>query len=374
LLGAPGASERWTAAAAHAACVWEVAAAPAAMIEARLAADIRLPGEAEPVLSVERVAGGVRISRSDGPAVELLLACGETIDADGPRVVARGRGALRLIAVAGVDAADLARARDRVERRGLAAIAGERAQHSRLIADYGTAVESDVPADATAFEWAKLAADGLLVDIPGRGRCLAAAYHDPGSPEWERGGPIAWATGEALVSLAGALLAAGLREPVRDALRSPGGGALADLYHRWTGEAVPGAPDPADLTARGAAIPAGGPMGDAVWDPIVREIGARWGARPDAGGRLGLAPVLAPERRHIAVRRLRVGNTVMDLEARRRFDRVIVRLHRRHGPPLPVDLELAGPPPIAVTADGEPLPGTRAVVVVSDHHEVLFQF
>ena len=367
--------ERWTASAAHAAWVWEVASAPDAIVELSLVADVRQAGEAAPALSVERVPGGLRISRGDGPTLELLLACGEAIDAAGPRVAARGRGTVRLIAVAGANAADLARARDRIERRGLAAIGGERAQHARLLADYGTAIESDDPSDAAAFEWAKVAADGLLVELPGRGPFVAAAYREPGTSGWEADGPIVWAAGDALASLGGALLAAGLREAARDALRSPGGALLADVYHSWTGEPAPPVPPSATgapPSNTGASVV--GPARDAVWAPILREVDARWGARPVGGAALALRPMVPRDRRHLGVRRLRVGTTVIDVELRRRFDRVAARLHRRHGPPLPVDVELDGPPPMAVTADGEALPGARAVVVVSDRHEVLFQF
>lgn len=374
-LDVAGACERWTAAAAHATWVWEVASGSDATIELSLVADMCGPGESAPALRVERVSGGLRISRSDGPAMELLLACGETIDAAGPRVVARGRGTVRLIAVAGADAADLARARDRVERRGLAAIAGERAQHARLLADYGTAVESDDLADATAFEWAKVAADGLLIDLPGRGRRLAAGYRDRGTPAWDAEGPIVWADGETLASLGGALLGAGLRDAAREALRSPDGAVFADLYHDWTGEPAPRfGPGALGVSSSDTIASFAAPPGGAVWTPILREVHGRWGVRPRGGAALALRPMLPRDRRHLGIRRLRVGSTVVDVELRRRFDRVVLRLHRRHGPPLPVDVELAGPPPMAVMADGEALPGTRAVVVVSDRHEVLFQF
>lgn len=368
-----GGRERWTAAAAHAACVWEVSAATGTPVELGAVADFGISGEAPPAVRLDRVAAGLRITRADGPAMELILARGDVLETDGERIVARGRGIVRLVVVAGADAAELARARDRVERRGLAGIAGERAQHSRLVADFGVAIESPDPGDVAAFEWAKVAADGLLVELPGGGRRFAEAYREPGSAAWRRHGPIVWASGRSAASLGAALLAAGLREPVRDALRS-GAAALAAGWRDWTGERDDaGAADSAGAADTAPAGPdAAG--ASAAWAPIIAELSGRWGARARDGAALSLRPTLPADRREIAVRRLRVGHSVVDAELRRRFDRVTARLHRRHGPPLPVAVELAGAPPLAVTADDVPMPGARAVVAVSDRHEVLFQF
>jgi hypothetical protein len=364
--------ELWSGSVAHAACVWDIAAAPGADVEATWLADCSTAGEAGPALRVTRTEGGVRISRADGASMELLLARGDTLDCSGERIVARGRGTLRIVMVAGADAADLARTRDRIVRRGLAAITGERAQHARLVADFGVAIESPEADEVAAFEWAKVGADGLLVELPGGARRLAAAYHDPGSADWNGSGPVVWASGRALASLGAALLAAGLREPVRDVLRSERPPPLAAAAHSWMG-AASGVLGP-DQTFESDADDGVPSDAQALWTPILREIGGRWGARPAAGAALELTPSLDGHRASMGVRRLRVGDSVVDAEVRRRFDRVNVRLQRRHGPPLPVSLELAGRAPLAVSADDEPLPGRRAVVPVSDRHEVLFQF
>jgi hypothetical protein len=367
--------ERWTAAAAHAACVWDVSVATDAPVEASATADFRVAGAAPPAVQIERTGGGLRVTRSDGPAMEMILARGDVLDADGARISARGRGAVRIIIVAGCDASDLARARDRIERRGLAAVAGERAQHARLVADFGVAIDSVDPAAVAAFEWAKVAADGLLIELPGGARRFAEAYREPDGAGWRRDGPIVWASGRSAASLGAALLSAGLREPVRDALRS-GAPGLAAGWHDWTGEATPGreAADATDAADAGGAADAGPGGASAAWAPIADELFGRWGARARDGAALSLRPTLPADRREMAVRRLRIGNSVMDAELRRRFDRVIARFHRRHGPPLPVAIELAGAPPVAVSADDVPMPGARAVVTLSDRHEVLFQF
>lgn len=379
--GGGTATERWTAAVAHAACVWDIEAAPDAEIDATWRAGFREPGGESAAAAVEQVDGGIRLTSTGGPLVEVILARGTSLTAAGPVLTARGRGALRLVIITGTDAADLARARDRIAKRGLAAIAGERAQHARLVADFGCAIESPEPADIAAFEWAKTDADALLVELPGGARRLAAAYRVPGSADWDAAGPIVWGSGAELASLGAALMAAGLREPVRDTLRSAaahgaadpvGFASLAAAWHGWSGEPPEGGAvlEPGAMPRRDAS---NWPPG-AVWAPILRELHGRWGAVPAAGAALALTPAPGADRAAMAVRRLRVGQSVVDAEARRRFDRMSVRLQRRHGPALPVSVELAGPPPIAVSADDEPLPGKRAVVAVSDRHEVLFQF
>lgn len=370
--------ERWTTAAAHAAGIWDVSAPADAPIAATWLADCSAAGESGPPLRVERIDGGLRVTRGDGPGAEFILARGDALEADGLRIAARGRGALRIVILAGADAADLARARGRIERRGLAAIAGEREQHSRLIADFGTAIESSAADEVAEFEWAKAGADGLLVELGGGYRGFAADYRLPETAAWERFGPVVWASGDTLASLGAALLAAGLREPVRDVIRSGGAPELATAWQAWTGETAPAAaapsgavPRPAVLAERAAPEAFRGPE---VWAPITRAILDGWNARPEGGARLAIRPTLPDGRSEMAIRRLRVGASVVDAELRRRFDRVLARLYRRHGPALPITVELGGPPPVAVTADDEPLAGARAVVAVSDRHEVLFQF
>lgn len=375
--------ERWTASAAHAACAWEVAAGPATRIELACTAEHRRAGQAgAPPVEVTRDARGVCLAHPGGPSVEILLARGDSIEpvggsGDTVRLLARARGTLRLVVIAGADADDLARARERVERRGIAAITDERAQHARLLADYGTAIESPAADEVAAFEWAKADSDGLLVVSPDGAR-FAEAYHEPGGAAWKQQGPVKWAGPGAVLSLGAALLAAGLRDPVREWLRfsaatsgtDGSAPALAAAYHDWTGE--PMAPTAGSAThpmsrPRTAAQPG------APWAPLVRELISRWGVAATAGGSLALAPAMPDDRHEAAVRRLRIGTSVIDAELRRRFDRTVVRLYRRHGPPLPVALELPGAPPLAITADDQPLPVGRVVLSVSDRHEVMFQ-
>lgn len=355
------AREHLTSAAAYAGAVWDVETASDVEIEAAWTVTLRTAGAPAPAVQIQRIAGGLRATSDAGPAADFILARGDAIEHDGHRMWARGRRVLRLVVIAGADLADLARNRERVERRGLAAIGGERAQHARLIADFATTVASPDAASADAFEWAKAEADALLVDLPGTGRRLASTYRIPGTPDWSAEGPVIWAGAEQLASLGAALLSAGLREPVRDAIRG-GARILEGLYHEWAGGA-PAAP----------AFPPSVPDPSACWAPLLREMSGFWGAHPAGGARLDLSPV-AHERSRAEVHRVRVGDAVLDAELHRRFDRVAVRLHRRHGPRLPVAVELRGPPPLAVTADDEPLASTRAVLVVADRHEVVFQF
>jgi len=73
------------------------------------------------------------------------------------------------------------------------------------------------------------------------------------------------------------------------------------------------------------------------------------------------------------VTRVRVRRTVLDLSARRRPGRLVVRIARRFGPDLGVDLAWAGPEPVvSMLVDDHPLQAPAVRFVVRHEHEAQF--
>ncbi|HEX5004910.1 MAG TPA: hypothetical protein VFV65_06310 [Gemmatimonadales bacterium] len=71
-----------------------------------------------------------------------------------------------------------------------------------------------------------------------------------------------------------------------------------------------------------------------------------WGVAPDAlEGAVRIAPWFPPDWDAMALERLRVGRTVLDVSLRRRFGQVAARIERAHGPRIHVEFELRGAPP-----------------------------
>ncbi|MEO8226196.1 MAG: hypothetical protein ABI637_02145 [Gemmatimonadota bacterium] len=170
--------ERWVAALDLPVAAWEIAAPPGCEIRAEIMA--RAAAESEQSV----IAWAVSEDRESA-----ALGAGEfsaSIRATGGEIRAICGGKLRIDAVTGTsdpmrilfalsgNAADLARTIDLVQRRGLPGLLSQRAQHARLLADYGVAIETPEPGIAAAFEWAKVDADvatGIpAADVPGDGR------------------------------------------------------------------------------------------------------------------------------------------------------------------------------------------------------------
>ena len=97
-----------------------------------------------------------------------------------------------------------------------------------------------------------------------------------------------------------------------------------------------------------------------------------WGATEVAGG-LVLRPRLEAGMAGMEAHRVRVHRTLLDLSARRRPGWLIVRVVKRFGPDLGVDLAWGGPESVAsVLLDDHPLdvPGVR--FVACHEHEAQF--
>jgi hypothetical protein len=74
----------------------------------------------------------------------------------------------------------------------------------------------------------------------------------------------------------------------------------------------------------------------------------------------------------MALRRLRAGRTVLDVEVRPRAEWVTIRLAVTFGPPLATLVRLPREFPVGrVTVDEVPLPSDRAVFTAREEHEVV---
>jgi hypothetical protein len=202
--------------------------------------------------------------------------------------------------------------------RGLEALPPDEARALVALLHVGTLVELDDRAAIAALDLARLRLSRALAD-----------------------GALAGGEAE---GAAIRLLALGHREPARRML--PGGAALRAAWRAWTGEGdrEPGA---------GAG---------------ALEVGGVRLAPDAAAGTLALSvPARAPGR--VAVRRLRVGGTTLDLGVRWRAGATVLRAERVHGPPLV--LVASFPPGAALMADEVPLDGARARLELRDRHEVV---
>jgi hypothetical protein len=108
---------------------------------------------------------------------------------------------------------------------------------------------------------------------------------------------------------------------------------------------------------------------------LLEAVGALWGLEPDApDGALALAAVVPDGWDGHALRGLRVGRSVLDLDARRRPAALIVRVAHRFGPRLVLTIS-AGRLAVETTeVDDVVLPGGsgRARFETHDRHEVRF--
>jgi hypothetical protein len=97
-----------------------------------------------------------------------------------------------------------------------------------------------------------------------------------------------------------------------------------------------------------------------------------WGAAVVGGG-LVLRPRLEAGAAGMEARGVRVHRTLLDLSARRRPGRLVVRVARRFGPDLGVDLAWGGPESVdSVLLDDHPLEARAVRFVASGDHEAQF--
>ncbi len=322
--------------------------------------------------------------------------------------VAEGDRVLRLVFACGATDAELQRSRDAFARRRLRAFRQDRILHARRLEQRLTALESADPTLDRAFQWAKIRLDAAIVETAGAGR-------------WPRLPGVPASTARAC-ALARAALAGGDREPALDLVRLlaqagapavPGDDGrndaeaaaagvldLAIAVAAWTGDraaleriATLLPMDVGALMGRVASAGADVPHG---WDDpatvrsvlgfrpeqldgsprLVRAvIEGLWGIVPDAPhDEVRVTPGLPSEWPEMALRRLRVGASQLDVRIRRRPGRQVLRVELVQGPRIRMVAELpAGLPVEQLLLDDEPLGGRRAVFDVEHSHEVVFQ-
>ncbi len=112
-------------------------------------------------------------------------------------------------------------------------------------------------------------------------------------------------------------------------------------------------------------------------EALLRDVVAGlFGVRADAeGGRFVIAPWLPEGWRSMALRRLRLHRSVVDVEVRPRAEWAAIRLKLTFGPPIALSLSVRNAGPVGrVTVDEIALQGDRAVFTLSAEHEAMFFF
>jgi len=458
--------ERWLAAADTPVVVWEIGGVDGVEIEAVWEVDLRrswpFPDGAYGDLEFTVAADGASlvVETATGPRARFGVRGGRleaAAQAGRPlvRVTCRGVTPLRIVAVAGVDSAELERGIRVLEREGVGGLAAARARKAAQLQRYGTAFEAPDDLLARGFAWARQRGDEALIGVPGVGRSVLAPCPS-GAGEGD------WCFGARACASAAALLVAGNRDPARELLKflaqaqHPGGGIpasmpvgglasapdasstlafleLAERLRAWTDDqeglhrqrdplaralaylADAGGPSPDERvldaleaildrtaaaaigelrrTAVAATVPDGiqahaiveaaaaalrrGPgalLGAGAAPALLESVASLWGLEPDAPeAALGVAPSLPAAWNGSALRRLRVGRSLLDLELRRRPEAVVLRVAHLFGPRLVLTASLRGQMVDATEVDGEPLPASRARFETHDRHEVRFQ-
>ena len=160
---ADGVAERWMTALELPLFLWELEAEAGATvgIEARLASGWFGTGGSD-----DGVSWGPSVRLADAGGRMALMMCegvGAALrsvsSAAAVRVSGKAIGRLRLAVVLAEDAADLDRSLQLLTRRGFAGLRAQRAQHARLLHDYGPSLSTPLPALDEAFEWAGIRAD-----------------------------------------------------------------------------------------------------------------------------------------------------------------------------------------------------------------------
>ena len=395
--------------------------------------------------------GGPRVTFAvDGARLEADTVPGEAA----VRVRCTGRTPARVVAAAGIDAEEHARALKALDG-GVQRLAEARARRATQLERYGTAFEAPDPALAQAFTWARERGDEALIGAPGVGRSILTVCPRPA----EEG---AWCFGPQAAGAAAAQLVAGNRDPARELLKflaqaqEPDGGVgallpagglaapgdaastaaflrLAERLFAWTGDveafrrlrgplaralcylaarpsgALPvpllegieplvdgtAADDalaalrrraPTEVTGRevephlvveAAAASlrrgAGALVGSEAGSALLQGVADLWGLEPDAAaGALTIGPRIPPGWTGHALRGLRVGRSVLDLETRRRPDALVIRVTHRFGPRLVVTIMPRDVEPVAAEVDEVPLPAGRVRFESHARHEVRF--
>jgi hypothetical protein len=189
--------------------------------------------------------------------------------------------------------------------------------------------------------------------------------------------------------LASALLGAGIRSPARDLLRrsaerSAGAGtvgALARAYRAWavdesgpdeTPSLAPSDP-PTDIREAAGELARDPEAPRAVARMLEAALTGLWGVAPDAqAGAVSIHPELPAEWPSMALTRLRIGRTVLDLDLRRLRAGLGMRIRRVTGPALVATVEPRPPMPGPTVVDDVELPGSRVRFEVTGRHDLVF--
>jgi hypothetical protein len=106
---------------------------------------------------------------------------------------------------------------------------------------------------------------------------------------------------------------------------------------------------------------------------LLEAVASLWGLEPDApDAALALAPILPAGWSGYALRRLRIGRSLLDLELRRRPGAIVVRTAHLFGPRLVVTVDLRGVGVETTEVDDIALAGGRARFEAHARHEVRF--
>lgn len=315
----------------------------------------------------ERTEEGSRLwlGSEDGKE-ELLVSCyGGKVEAREEQgtiqLRASGRDRVRLAVVAAWSEADRERTLRSLARKGVAGVAAQYVRHLGMIEALGARITTPEPGSVEIVERLKVEFDEVLKEGPDGHRRPLEPFDD-----------------------GCALLALGLREPVRDTLRGPFDDPellrLFAAYARWAGvddfvqrhwprvtaamRAAASGPalldehdlhrDAADeLTAVAEAVGdhemapllerlveggEGLPRPPRPWE-FPEQVIERWGIIPGAlEGMVTLAPELPAGWPEMTFERLRIGTTSLDVRVKRRPTGVAVKLRVTRGPPLVVEL------------------------------------
>jgi hypothetical protein len=106
---------------------------------------------------------------------------------------------------------------------------------------------------------------------------------------------------------------------------------------------------------------------------LLEAVASLWGLEPDApDAALALAPILPAGWGGYALRRLRIGRSLLDLELRRRPGAIVVRTAHLFGPRLVLTVDLRGVGVETTEVDDIALAGGRARFEAYARHEVRF--
>lgn len=359
--------------------VWEGTGAGATELRAEVCFPV-------PDLRIERSEDGARLwIAAPGTTAELLVgAVGGTVsveEIDGrPHLVGRGAGSLRLVVIGADDEADRERTLRALARKGIAGLAAQRRRHASQLEALALRLRSP---DAS------------------RDAALLALVHAADAELHQRsGGHLGF---DRPMETGSTLLALGLREPVRDALRAPLlDHALIELFARyaaWAGadEFVRKQWFRAEAGARGVAGARGARLA-ALLLPVAEGLGLGSSATALAlragdveadrvevpaaiqelfaivpeglDGAVSFAPALPDGWPEMTLERLRIGASTLDLKVRRRPAGVAIKCRLTHGPALVVRLAPRLPfAPSGILVDDEQLKGPSVALTVDGEVE-----